>query len=347
MWLHVLIFLLLAMSFVFRKAGWLPGGRERWNETQWKEGYRLFLAVAAAGNLLGMLVTYTNAQKFNNVDYKLKKEENETYEEKYIVQMEEKEAVVYVRVPQQEGEKSQVEEAEEKTSEEEQFEKQLQNILEEYNEQKQDPAYYYLPETWNGQELKWKKPKDNAGSLLASLCLIAALSVMLAKVQEVSNKEKKRQEQLFMDYPGMIMKFTLLVQAGMTARKAFQKMAMDYRRYRDTDARFAYEEIYITCCEMDGGVSEGESYRRFGERCGHVKYKTFSTLLVQNLQKGSRFLADVLEKESIEAWDERKRKARVLGEAAATKLLVPMVMMMGVVMAIIMIPAILSFYSGI
>ena len=61
--------------------------------------------------------------------------------------------------------------------------------------------------------------------------------------------------------------------------------------------------------------------------------------------KGSHRMADLLEKEALEAWDERKRKARVLGETAATKLLVPMVMMLAVVMAIIMIPAFLSFYG--
>lgn len=33
---------------------------------------------------------------------------------------------------------------------------------------------------------------------------------------------------MLMDYPGLIMKFTLLVQAGLTARKAFQKIALDY-----------------------------------------------------------------------------------------------------------------------
>ncbi|MEI3437833.1 MAG: type II secretion system F family protein [Blautia sp.] len=89
-----------------------------------------------------------------------------------------------------------------------------------------------------------------------------------------------------------------------------------------------------------------EAYRRFGERCGQVKYKTFATMLIQNLQKGSRQLADMLEKESMEAWDERKRKARVLGEAAATKLLVPMILMLLVVMAVIMIPACLAFYGN-
>lgn len=87
-------------------------------------------------------------------------------------------------------------------------------------------------------------------------------------------------------------------------------------------------------------MAELEAYRRFGERCGQMKYKTFSTILIQNLQKGSRHMADLLEQEAMEAWDERKRKARVLGEAAATKLLIPMIMMLIVVMAIIMIPGI-------
>ena len=57
-------------------------------------------------------------------------------------------------------------------------------------------------------------------------------------------------------------------------------------------------------------------------------------------------MAEMLERESMEAWEERKRKARVLGEAAATKLLLPMMMMLVVVMAIVMIPAFLSFYGG-
>ena len=99
------------------------------------------------------------------------------------------------------------------------------------------------------------------------------------------------------------------------------------------------------CHEMDSGVAELEAYRRFGERCGQMKYKTFSTILIQNLQKGSHRMADLLEKEALAACDERKRTASVLGEIAATKLLVPMVMMLAVVMAIIMIPAFLAFYG--
>ena len=97
---------------------------------------------------------------------------------------------------------------------------------------------------------------------------------------------------------------------------------------------------------MDSGVSQKEAYQNFGQRCAQAKYKTFSTLLVQNLRSGNRKLVDMLERESTEAWEERKRRARIHGETAATKLLVPMILMLGVVLALLMIPACLSFYSG-
>lgn len=170
--------------------------------------------------------------------------------------------------------------------------------------------------------------------------------VLVMKGREEQVQIQKRYEELLMDYPGLIMKFTLLVQAGMTVRKAFQKIAADYRRKKNRKPRTAYEEIRTVCYEMESGVSESEAYRRFGERCGQAKYKTLATLLIQNLQKGSSQMADMLERESVEAWEERKRKARVLGEAAATKLLFPMMLMLVVVMAIVMIPAFLSFYGG-
>ena len=61
------------------------------------------------------------------------------------------------------------------------------------------------------------------------------------------------------------MKFTLLVQAGMTVRKAFQKISLDYGRKKKKKPRSAYDEIQVICYEMESGVSESEAYRRFGE----------------------------------------------------------------------------------
>ena len=62
-----------------------------------------------------------------------------------------------------------------------------------------------------------------------------------------------------MDYPGLVMKFALLIQAGMTARKAFRKMAGDYRRRTPDAGRYAYEAMCTACYEMESGVAEQEA----------------------------------------------------------------------------------------
>lgn len=356
MWLHIAILIIVFVLVIGSISGWIP--TEKFGTPK---GRKLFLIVISVGNLAGMFLTATKGggEIYSN-GYMLEKGEN-PYEEKFAVSVEGKRAGdVYIQVPEKEAEEENPSEQEGVTQEKEEEQKLLE-FVEKYNNQKDDPDHYYLPSSWNGKELEWASPRDNTGNLLAAMAIVSAFAMIIMTVKEEQKLRMERYEELMMDYPGLIMKFTLLVQAGMTVRNAFRKIAIDYKK-KNQEMTFqkkkgknknkqtrkkkaAYEEIVTTCYEMEGGVSEIEAYRRFGERCGHVKYKTFATLLIQNLQKGSRQMGEMLEKESVEAWDDRKRRAKVLGEAATTKLLVPMMLMLIVVMAIVMLPAGLSFYG--
>lgn len=51
----------------------------------------------------------------------------------------------------------------------------------------------------------------------------------------------------------------------------------------------------------------------------------------------------MLEQEATASFTERKNNARKLGEKAGTKLLFPMLLMLGIVLVILMVPAFLSF----
>ena len=342
MWVHIVIFVMILCVLTGWKKGWIPssgiGGRK---------GIRLFAAVAISGNLLGMVLTAGNGRQVYPQGYRLEKEASGSYEKEFMVSVDgENQGTLYIQVPEKELEEEEEPQQDRKLTREEQAKKDLAEAVARYNEQKNDPDYYYLPDKLDGKKMKWEIPADTSGMLLTGLFLAAAMVILVMKGREEQVKLQKRYEELLLDYPGLIMKFTLLVQAGMTVRKAFKKISLDYGRKKKKKPRPAYDEIQVICYEMESGVSESEAYRRFGERCGQAKYKTFATLLIQNLQKGSRQMADMLERESMEAWEERKRKARVLGEAAATKLLLPMMMMLVVVMAIVMIPAFLSFYGG-
>jgi phosphosulfolactate phosphohydrolase-like enzyme len=94
--------------------------------------------------------------------------------------------------------------------------------------------------------------------------------------------------------------------------------------------------------EIRDGVSESRAMERFGRRCRLLPYLRFSSVITQNLKKGADGIIDILEKESLEALEQRKERVLQLGEMAGTKLLFPMILMLGLVMGIIMVPAFMT-----
>ncbi|MDO4519042.1 MAG: type II secretion system F family protein [Eubacteriales bacterium] len=335
MWIHIIVLGVLLAAVWAQKSGHLSNIIEIENKD-----FRIFIIILLIADGMGLFITLSNGASSLS-DMRIEKDELGVREETLNVEIDGNRSVFKVEIPGKEIE-SKDDSTEEKTKS---WKEELQESIRQYNEAKNDPEYYYLPETWDKQKLYWRKPADTSGMLLSALGLLAAVMLLLMGSRQKLKAVQKRQEQMLMDYPALIMKFTLLIQAGLSLRKTFQKIAVDYKKSK-IENRWAYEEIIAACYEMDSGISEQEAYYRFGERCGQVKYKVFATLLVQNLHMGSTYLAAMLEQEAANAWEERKRKAKVLGEVAATKLLIPMIMMMFVVMAIVMIPAFLSFYSA-
>ena len=54
-------------------------------------------------------------------------------------------------------------------------------------------------------------------------------------------------------------------------------------------------------------------------------------------------MLEAMNQEMMLAWEERKRKTRQQGEKIGTKLLIPMMGMLGVVFFMVLVPAFLSF----
>lgn len=106
--------------------------------------------------------------------------------------------------------------------------------------------------------------------------------------------------------------------------------------------RAAYEEMGQTWQQLKNGMPEGAAYREFGKRCRLQPYLKLSSLLEQNRKTGSKNLRAVFQAEMTDAFEQRKNLARRLGEEAGTKLLLPLFMMLGIVMVMIMVPAMMT-----
>ena len=182
--------------------------------------------------------------------------------------------------------------------------------------------------------------------MIPILMLGMAISILLVgrEIQKESNWKKTRKEQMMLDYPEIITEFTMLTGAGMTAKNVWKRIAEDYgiTRGKTGRKREAYEEIWKTSQEMKSGIPERECYERFARRCDLIPYMKMGALLSQNLKKGAKGISEMLRMEAVQALEDRKSRARQLGEEAGTRLLIPMLLMLIIVITIVVVPAFLS-----
>ena len=67
-------------------------------------------------------------------------------------------------------------------------------------------------------------------------------------------------------------------------------------------------------------------------------------MLFRSLKKGNQSILELLEREAVSAGEERLRRARIQGEEASAKLLLPMILQLLVVFIILMVPAFINFF---
>ncbi|MBP5294678.1 MAG: hypothetical protein J6Y95_03035 [Lachnospiraceae bacterium] len=200
-----------------------------------------------------------------------------------------------------------------------------------------------LPREVLGTEVRFQKKQTSAYAVLG-LFLILAVAIPVVWRERRKEALRKRDEELAFSYAQILGKFRSLLTAGMTSRSAWEKIAGDYLKRRDRDGRkYVYEEMLISVNQLRSGTSEREVYTDFGRRAGQHRYVRFAGLLSQNLRQGIRGLTDALDTELHAALEERKNLSIRKGEEAGTKLLFPMMVMLGVIVICIAVPAFMSF----
>ena len=212
--------------------------------------------------------------------------------------------------------------------------------------QQQNTPWLRLPGKFEGAELRYHTPEEPQFFKMTALGIFCALLLTYKERSDAERAKKQRENQLLLDYPEVVSKLMIFLGAGMTVRTAWERIAGDYQirqRGGNLRPRPAYEEMYETCCQMKRGVPEGQAYEEFGRRCGLAPYMKLCTLLEQNRKNGSKNLRERLHAEMAEAFELRKHGARRMGEEAATRLLLPLFMMLGVVMVMVAVPALMEF----
>jgi hypothetical protein len=227
---------------------------------------------------------------------------------------------------------------------EELLNKEFNYLIKTSEAQNRTEEYFSLPTQFNNQTISYTQ-KDSVETIgiVFLLGVILALLVLFNQDVKLKTQIQEREKQMMMDYSQIVSKFTILIGAGMSVKGAWLRIVEDYQKNKGKEKRFAYEEMTYTSKQMIDGMTETQAYLAFGKRCRLHAYLKFSSLLEQNLRKGTRGLVILLQNETSQAFLERKHLAKRYGEKMSTRLMIPMMMFFIMVLVIIMVPAFLTF----
>lgn len=225
---------------------------------------------------------------------------------------------------------------------------------------------FSLPDSIAGHTVSWEQKHDFQWIFIIFLGITAVFCLEWKEKESEKKRQKERNKQLMFEYPQMVDQLSILLDSGMTIRRAWERMLQTDQRMKPGKSRNRHtgrkifpkysrgrnqcknqrifvEEMWITYREIKEGRGEGEAYERFGNRIGLMPYRRLGSILSRNLTKGTGDIKLLLRKEAEEALEMRKNRARRMGEEAGTKMLFPMLVMLVLILMILLLPAITNF----
>lgn len=165
--------------------------------------------------------------------------------------------------------------------------------------------------------------------ILVTTAMAAAIYVYYGDI--VKNRLKKRREMLMGEFPDVVAKLALLINAGMIMKEAWRKVA-------DNGKGEIHSFMKQAVIEIDNGSSEIEAYSNFGVNCMVPEIRKFTSTMVQGLTKGNSEFSEMLKQQNNEIWMQRQNHVKQLGEKAASKLLIPILIMFIGILIMIIVP---------
>lgn len=194
--------------------------------------------------------------------------------------------------------------------------------------------------------VKIKEEQEGVGSwgifiLVLAVCLFIPIHNYL-KLREDGEKCQSEAER---DFPVIVYLLTLYMGAGLSFFSAVKRIGANYQKQQrqGRKKKYAFERILIMEQQMNNGISQKDACYNWGMQFKTDSYQKFSLILMQSFAKGAKEAAILMETEEREAFSRRVDRAKREGEEASTRLLFPMILLLGEVMLLVMYPALIRF----
>ena len=193
--------------------------------------------------------------------------------------------------------------------------------------------------TWNPVQKQRTGPEEYV--VLALLLPVLPPALYRHRIRQ---KAVERRKLIYRSYPDMLNRFMILLGAGMSMMRVWEKMDADYRAKKKKDHKTdpLLEEMLRVENRIRTGYSFAEALRIMAESLKIREIRQFAAILSASWKRGDEHVLLHLQELHDRSWDIRKNQARKASEEADTKLLLPLMMMLIVVIIIVLSPALMT-----
>lgn len=224
-------------------------------------------------------------------------------------------------------------------TEEEYYTRSLDRLLKEDELLNRENKEWRLPDSFGGEPLYYQKEhEDYTVWWLLILMIVTCIAVWIGKDQDIRNMRSKQQELFQREYVTLLENLSLYISAGINLQTALQFCVRDYVKRKPKD-NVLREALIAFQKDINNGIGFWEAIQRLVTTADDINYRKLAGMLNQGMLNGAQGLAILLEKEVIKIREEKRRQSKVVGERVSTALIAPMMLQLGVVIALIMVPA--------
>lgn len=165
--------------------------------------------------------------------------------------------------------------------------------------------------------------------LVAIFGVASVWAIYSQGANEMENILKKRADACLMEFSNVVSKLALLMNCGLIMKDAWFQVA-------NSKEGEIYDLMREACAEMNSGRSAAEAVYNFGIYTTSPEIRKFSSIIIQNIEKGGSDVTMYMRQQSEELWAHRRQLMLKKGDEAAAKLLIPTMLILAGVLVIIM-----------
>ena len=167
--------------------------------------------------------------------------------------------------------------------------------------------------------------------IVAVLVIVVSFLFPVYVGMNIDTKISEQRNEILLDYPSILSKMALLINAGMMLREAWELVG------ESGDTKL-YREMQAVTKKIKNGITETQAYRELADACKINEMKKFVSIICQNLERGSSELVFVMRELSDEAWNAKKNVAKMKGDSATAKLILPIGLTFVGILIMILVP---------